>query len=304
MRASLTPRLILPLAALALATAATTGTPLRQAAVRTSAAPEAPAPAVIARAPVDVPKAALDARLRGTVTVRARVNRLGLVDSVRVLAGDSRLREAAATSARWWIFAPPPAPVWTTLSIDVDGRQEADPLTPDVFAIERDALRRGAPWEAITACSGELQRLGQHPRIQNEWAIRDRAIRLARRTPPERLHVPGALMFPCQNARGRQARTLASADHADLVATFDKALLVCPWWADGYQWRAASLLQCGRGIDAMRTLVLFRDAATDTAARSLADRSLAMLAAGDSLGASQLLIREGVQVNLDEDADH
>jgi len=81
-------------------------------------------------------------------------------------------------------------------------------------------------------------------------------------------------------------------------------LMVCPWWADGYQWRAASLLQCGRGDEGMRTLMLFREAAADSAARSLADRAIASLAAGDTIVAAQMLTREGVQFNRDEDADH
>ena len=261
------------------------------------------APALLSSVPADVPLAALNAQLRGTVTLSVRVARTGLVDSVRVLGGDPRLRAAAVTSARWWVFAPPAGPTWTTIKIDVDGRQDADPLLPDVLAMESDAERRGAPWEAIDACVGALGRVGTHPRLQNPWAIREHAIRLARKL-PGKLKVPGALMTVCQQARGQQLRTMASASHQNFVKSFDDALLVCPWWADGYQWRAASLLQCGQGVEAMRSLVLFRAAAADTAARSLANRALAGIAAGDTLGVSRMLMHEGVQFNRDEDADH
>jgi TonB family protein len=261
------------------------------------------APLVLSRVPVDVPEAALEAKLQGTVTLRVRVSAVGLVDSVRVVSGDPRLREDAAACARWWLFAPPARPVWTTVAIDVDGREDVDPLSPDVLAMATDAERRGAPWEALDACVGGLQRIGTHPRLRNPWALRERAIRLSRLM-PERLHVPGALMSPCQNARGQQLRSMASLAHESYVATFDQALLASPWWADGYQWCAASLLLCGRGYDAVRTLVLFRDAAKDSAARGLADRALAGLAAGDTLAVSRLLMHEGVQFNRDEDADH
>jgi hypothetical protein len=54
----------------------------------------------------------------------------------------------------------------------------------------------------------------------------------------------------------------------------------------------------------MRTLALFRAAAADSGARSLADRAIAGLAAGDTLAVSRLLMHEGVQFNRDEDADH
>ncbi len=267
------------------------------------AAQAAAEPAVLSRVPADVPDAALAARLRGTVTLRVRVSTAGLVDSVRALAGDPRLREAAAGSVRWWIFAPPARPAWTTVAIGIDGRQDADPLTPDVLAIGRDAERRGAWWEAVDASVGALQRLGSNPRLLNEWTIRERAIRCARHA-PDRMQLPGPVMTACQNARGRQTRTLARSDHEEFVKTFDQALLLAPWFADGYQWRAASLLQCGRGFDAMRTLALFREAAADSAARSLANRAIARLATGDTLGTAQLLAREGRQFNLDEDADH
>jgi hypothetical protein len=288
------PSRLLPLLLLAaLASLAATSRPGRTAAT---------GPAVISRVDADVPQAALDAHLRGTVNVRVRITRLGLVDSAIVIAGDPRLRASALASARWWIFAPPKSPAWTSVAIAIDGHADADPLSPDLLAIERDAERRGAPWEAIDALSGALQRLGA-PQVRNEWAIRAHAVRLSHGI-LDRLHVPGALMADCLNERGRQERTMARDDHEEMVETFDRALLVCPWWADGYQWRAASLLQAGRGVEAIRTLVLFRDAAADTAARSLANRALVTLTKGDSLGASKLLIQGGMQFNTDQDADH
>ena len=272
-------------------------------AANATASVAAASPVLISRVPADVPQAALEARLHGVVSVRARVSRLGLVDSVRVVTGDRRLRESALASARWWLFAPVAKPVWTTLRIDIDGRPPVDPLTPDVLAMAHEAERRGAWMEAIEAWMGALHRIGKHPSMLNEWAIRDHVIRLTRRLTSQP-RVPGALLTRCQEARGGQFRTLARSEHQAFVTIFDDALLSAPWWADGYQWRAASLLNCGRGQDGMRTLMLFRTAAGDRTARSLADRAIAGLATGDTLGTAQLLKREGQQFNRDEDADH
>ena len=107
-----TPRaalLVLSLAALA------TVAPAAASAVRRPAA-AAKLPATVALTPVlqpaaDVPQAALDAQLKGTVTLLVRVTRPGYVDSVRVLTGDARLRESAAAVARWCVYAPQ-APNW------------------------------------------------------------------------------------------------------------------------------------------------------------------------------------------------
>jgi hypothetical protein len=283
------------LAVLALTLAATSAMPL------TPSPAQAPPLGVLSRVPADVSQAALDARLDDSLTVRAHVTPVGLVDSVRAVSGDPRLRADAEAAVRWWIFQPPGPAEWTTVRVEIDGRAETEALVPDVIAMARSAERDGDVRSAIDAWCGALARVGGHPQTRNEWAMRDRIVRLALRmpSPPP---VPGFTAAEGQRARGRQQRTVARADHEDLVAALDALLLAAPWWSDAYQWRAASQLGCGQIADGLRSLVLFRTASRDSAARALADRALAGLARGDTLGVSQMLKLEGQQFNTDEDA--
>lgn len=264
-----------------------------------SRAPQLRAPEPLDRVAADVPQAALDAHLAGDVTVRARVDLHGLVDSVSAVAGDPLLRASALEAVRWWIWAAPKRPFWTTVTVAIDGRADVDPITPDVLELARDAESRNAWAEALDPLAGALQRIGTHPTLRNEWALRARLVADAKHlaAPPA---VPGALMASCMAARGEQPRTLASDAHASFAATFGEALQAAPWDADLYQWRAASFAVCGRGLDAMRDLVMLRAAARDAAARALAGRAIAQLAAGDTLGTAQLLVREGVHFNTEE----
>ena len=268
------------------------------------AATSAPsAPHAVALTPVlavtpDVPQAALDAQLSGRVALLVRVNAAGLVDSVRVTSGDPRLRAAATDAARWTVFAPQPAPVWSALSVTIDGRQEAEPLNPDVLTLAREA-EAAKDWpNALAAWTGALQRLGTHPSLANDWAIREHTLRVAARF-PVMPGVPGETAGLARGARIEQERAVASAKHADLVAAWDKALVVAPWWADVYLWRAGSLAACGRSAEARRSLRFYQLGAADSTGRWLASTALRMLAAGDSLGASELIKKRAQTFNPD-----
>ena len=259
--------------------------------------------AVISRVPADAPQAALDAKLAGEVRVRVRVQRDGLPDSAVAVSGDPRLRGSAAAAARWWIFAPPPRVTWTTVTVPVDGREPAEPLVPDVLAIAR-ANERAGDWQgAIDAWVGALARVGRTPLLRNEWAIREHTVRLAQRM-KGMPRISGEMAGTATAARGQQGHLVTGEDHERLAHEIDEALDVAPWWADAYEWRAASLANCGRGNDAMRSLELFRIGSRDSADRALAERGLAGLAAGDTVATAALLVREGRQFNTDADADH
>jgi hypothetical protein len=240
----------------------------------------------------DVPQAALDARLKGDVVLRLRVSRLGLVDSVRVVSGDARLRTPALAAARWYLYSAQPRPVWTTTTITIDGTVESEPLPLDVMGMARTAERAGNFQAALDAWAGVLNRCGTHPTIRNPWAIRERIARLERT-----MAVPPPLRGESQGyaiaARIEQQRTVASAAHAELVKKFEDAQRDLPWWDEPYQWDAASLVGCGRSQDAIRTLMIFRAATRDTASRRLADRALAGIAAGDTVVVGEMLKKEG-----------
>lgn len=246
----------------------------------------------------DVPQAALDAQLTGRVVLSVRVSRAGLVDSVRVTSGDERLRAAAVGAARWTVFAPQPAPVWTTLTLSIDGRLEPEPLNPDVLGMAREAEAANDGANALVAWTGALRRLGTHPSIANEWVIRERTLGIARRYPAV-AGVPGETAGLARGARTEQERVVASARHADLVAKWDEALAVAPWWPDPYLWRAGSLAACGRSAEARRSLRFYQLGATDSTGRWLAATALQMIAGGDSLGASELIKKRAQTFNAD-----
>ena len=255
-------------------------------------------PRLVSSVPADVPAELLAAHLSADVGVRAHVRRDGTIDSVRAVSGDARLRAAAEASGRWWIFERQPRPRWTFAHVHWDGQDVSEPLSPDVIALAREAERAGDPGAAIDDWCGALARAGQHPSIRNEYAIRERILKLAARITPPR-PVPAEAFGEGQGARNQQERTVARAEHEDLVATLDRVLVQAPWWADAYQWRAASQFGCGRAADGLRSVLLMRAAATDRAMRDRADRALARFATGDTLGTYQLLKTEGIHFNPD-----
>ncbi|HTR97151.1 MAG TPA: hypothetical protein VMH61_04565 [Candidatus Acidoferrales bacterium] len=258
-------------------------------------------PAVVSRVPADVPSELLAAHVATDVGVRVHVRRDGTVDSVRAVSGDVRLRRSAESAVRWWIFARPSGPQWTLVHVQFDGHDDAEPLDPDVIALARDAETSGDLSGAIDDWCGALARVGQHPALRNEFAIREHILRLAARLEPPRA-VPTSIFGEGQVARIQQERTVARTAHEELVEAFDHVLVAAPWWGEAYQWRAASQLACDRAADGLRSLRLFRDAAATSAARDIADRALARFAAGDTLGAAEILKFEGARFNRDEDA--
>lgn len=271
----------------------------KQAATQAPAMPPTVALTPVLRPPVDVPQAALDAQLKGTVTLLVRVTRPGYVDSVRVLTGDARLRTAASDVARWCVYVPQAAPVWTTLAVTVDGRVEPEPLNPDVLAIAREA--EGAKdWNnALAAWTGALQRLGTHPSLANEWALREHALRASRQIKPVP-QAPGETQGNARGARTQQERVVARGQHEDLVGIFDTVLKTAPWWSDPYLWRASSLAGCGRSAEAVRSLRFYLLGSPDSAGTWLATTALAQIAAGDTLGASELIKKRAQSFNVDK----
>ena len=257
------------------------------------AAPAA-APSLVPRSTVlpDVPQAALDAKLHGDVVVRARVSRLGLVDSARVVSGDPRLRAPALAAARWYLYAPRPAPAWTSATISIDGTADADPLPFDIRGMALQAERERNWPAALDAWTGVLNRCGTHPTIRNPWAIREHIAELVHRMKvvPE---PHGEGHGDAVAARVEQQRTVERGAHAALVAKIEDAQRSLPWWDEPYQWNAASLIGCGRTQDAIRMLVVFRDLTRDPVSRKRAERALTGIAAGDSIAVSEMLKLEG-----------
>ncbi|MFN8589144.1 MAG: energy transducer TonB [Candidatus Eisenbacteria bacterium] len=246
----------------------------------------------------DVPQAALDAGLSGRVTLQVRVSRDGLVDSVRVTSGDPRLREAAIAAARWTVYAPQPAPAWTALAYTLNGAVEAEPLNPDVLTMAREA-EAAKDWNnALAAWTGALARLGTHPALANVWSLREHSVRVAAHAGAA-AHPGGETTSLAQTARGEQERAVASGKHADLVAIWDRVLKEAPWWGDIYLWRAGSLAACGRSAEARRSLRFYQLCPNDSSGRWLAGTALRMLAAGDSLGACELIKKRAQTFNAD-----
>jgi hypothetical protein len=279
-------------------------TPAAKRTARTGAAAAAKLPPTVSLTPmlqpaVDVPQAALDAQLKGTVTLLVRVAPAGYADSVRVLTGDARLREAATAVARWCVYAPQAVPVWTTLAVTVDGKIEPEPLNPDVITIAREAERAKDWSNALAAWTGALQRLGTHPSLANEWALREHALRASRQIKPVPL-APGETQGAARGARTQQERVVARVQHEDVAGIFDGVLKTAPWWSDPYLWRASSLAGSGRSAEAVRSLRFYLLGAPDSAGTWLATTALAQLATGDSLGASELIKKRAQSFNVDK----
>jgi hypothetical protein len=249
--------------------------------------------------PADVPVAALQQGITGDVEVAARVDTRGLVDSVRATRGDALLRASAMDAVRWYVYPPQPRPVWTTATVHIDGRVDADPLPFDVRAMALEAEARGDWRGALDAWTGVANRAGKHPAYQNPWAPRLRIMRLeAKLPPPDGLRGPA--VSDATGARVTQQRSMARAEHEDLVEKFESVLRSMPGWAEVYQWEAASLLGCGRRDDAMRALEIFRAGSRDSASLAIADRALAGIVAGDTIGVAEMLKKEGRQFDSEE----
>lgn len=258
-----------------------------------TAAPPAATRAVLLTAPADLPPAQLRKSVAATVGVRVLVSAEGLVDSARAVSGDPSLRPSAEAAARWWVFAPGERREWVAVTVPFSAGADAVPLHPDVIAMARDAERAGDLPAALASWVGALNRLGTSPVVSNEWTIREHTFSIARRISPPPMP-GGAIAARARGARNSQLRTVARAEHLDLVAQFDTALLAAPWWPEPYLWRAGSLAGGGQAAEAMRSLRAYRMASGDTAGVAFAGRLIPRLAAGDNLGVCEAIKTWGV----------
>ena len=247
----------------------------------------------IARVPTSIVRpnvawSVLAARIPGPVDLRVRVNRDGIVDSVQVVKGDPRLRAAAIDAARWCLFAATGIAEWTDLRIAFPTLGDAEELSPDPVTMALEAEASGDLQGAIDAWTGALARVGRHPSLQDDHAVRARILTLAHRMSPPPA-IPNLAAGAARGAMNRLQRSMASVVSRELLTVFDQSLAIAPWFADAYRWRGAALAGCGRLDDARRAVMLYRLASADSSGRALADRALSALAKADSIGASQML---------------
>jgi hypothetical protein len=219
------------------------------------------------------------------------VDRVGIAREVRITRGGTPFDSAAVDAVRWWLFDPVVengTRVWTPVTVDARPPADADPIVPDVLALAAEAEVRGDTRGALDAWTGALARAGTHQSLRNEWVMREHVLRLAAAspTPPA---VPGTLAGQARGARNLMQRNIARGSNADYAATLDKVLRAAPWYTDAYRWRAAARAASGQRTGAIRDVLCYRLGARDSTERALADRALAMLAAGDTLAANSLL---------------
>lgn len=230
----------------------------------------------------------LAAKVPGPVDLRVRIDRDGIVDSVQVVKGDARLASAAIDAARWCLYAPTGIAEWTNLRVAFPALDDAEELSPDPVSMALAAEASGNLQEAIDAWTGALARVGRHPSLQDDHAIRAHILTLARRMAPPPA-IPNLAAGPARGAMNRLQRSMASAESRDVLDVFDQALAIAPWFADAYRWRAAALAGCGRREDARRAIMLYRLASADSSSRALANRALRALANADTIAVSQML---------------
>jgi hypothetical protein len=192
------------------------------------------------------------------------------------------------SAALWCLFRAQPGGGWSDLSVGLPSRGDADPLSPDLVGMAREAEASGDLRGAIDAWTGAIARVGRHPSLADDHVIRARILALAARMPKPPA-VPGLAEGPVRGARNALERSMARAVSLDAVAALNDALAIAPWYAEGYRWRASAEAGCGRIEDARRSLLLYRLAAPDSAAQALANRALSALARSDTLAASQML---------------
>jgi len=144
------------------------------------------------------------------------------------------------------------------------------------------------PRGALEAWTGTLARAGVHPTLGNEWVIRERILRLASALGAAPA-IPAEAMDGARGAHNRMQRDLSRATNADLARTLDQVLLEAPWFADAYRWRASARAASGQRAGAIRDVLCYQIATTDSAKLALAERALTELAKGDTLSALTLL---------------
>ncbi|MEO5988637.1 MAG: hypothetical protein ABIU54_13705 [Candidatus Eisenbacteria bacterium] len=230
----------------------------------------------------------LESKVTGSVVMRVRIDTTGIVDSVVVREGDPRLRSAATDAARWHLYSAPSAATWVELSLAAPTAGEAEALSPDPVAIALEAERAGDLQGAIEGWTGAIARVGRHPSLQDDHAIRAHILALAQRMPHPPA-VPDVAAVPVRGAKNLLERSMASAVSLDALVLLDESLAIAPWYGEAYRWRAAALAGCGRIDDARRAVMLYRMAADDSASRAMSRRALTALAHADSIGAAQIL---------------
>jgi hypothetical protein len=256
---------------------------------------EAPGELPVLRSPVGLnyTNTMLAAPADDSVGVCVLVDSTGAVREAGVSRPAAPFDEAALAAARWWVFAPArshgravPARIAVTLAAHVP--RDADPLVPDVVALARDAETRGDLRGALDAWTGALARVGTHPALQNEWAIREQVVALASRMakPPE---VPQMTVARARAMHNLMLRNVARGPNEDYARALDEVLLVAPWYADAYRWRAAARAASGQRDGAVRDVLCYRLAVHDSVGRVLADRALVALASADTLAALTML---------------
>jgi len=218
----------------------------------------------------------------GTIEVCVLVDSTGTVSEARVVRALPPFDSAAVEAARWWVFAR----VAVTLEARVP--RDAEPLSPDVVALARDAEARGDLRGALDAWTGALARAGTHSSLQNEWAVRERIVRLAARMPkpPE---VPPPTEASALGTHELMLRNIARGENEGYAAALDDVLREAPWYADAYRWRASARAASGQRDGAVRDVLCYRLAVRDSSERALADRALAALAAADTIAALTML---------------
>ena len=227
------------------------------------------------------------------VQVCALVESLGLVRQARVERGGTPYDSAAVDAVHWWQFEPArrngrPVAARVSIAVTVHPPVDADPLTPDVLGMALQAEAANDPRGALDAWTGTLARAGVHPTLGNEWVIRERILRLAA-APGAAPAVPGEAMDTARGAHNRMQRDLSRATNADLAHALDQVLLEAPWFADAYRWRASARAASGQRAGAIRDVLCYQIATTDSAKLALAERALTELAKGDTLSALTLL---------------
>lgn len=247
------------------------------------AAPAVPAREPLLTAPASLPASMLGQAVSAKVRVRAHVAPSGLVDSTRATSTDPRLRESAEAAVRWWVFPPAERAAWLTVDVPIEAAADASGLHPDVLALARDAEARGDLPTALASWVGALRRAGTSPVVNNPWSLREHAIAVARRMPAP--PATGNSVFAiARGARTEQLRTVARANHEQLVVRLDEALTAAPWWDEPWLWRAGSLAGCGRTAEALRSLRAYRLASSDSAGLAFASSLVTRLVAADTVG--------------------
>jgi len=228
-----------------------------------------------------------------SIDVCALVDTLGIVREARVARGGTPYDSAAVDAVRWWWFRPAQrdghaVPARVAIHVMARPPRDADPLTPDVFAMALAAEAEGNTGDAIDAWTGALARHGAHPAVGNEWIIRERIARLAvsMREPPV---IPLSLVGKARGAHNLMLRDISRATNADLADQLDDVLKAVPWYPDAYRWRASARAASGQIAGAVRDVLCYRLVARDSLGRAVADRALTALVKGDTLAALSML---------------